>query len=271
MRRSSSELALFYIRILGIVITFFLDAVTTLQLEKVFTISDLLSDPKVYLPVTLLMVVLMLWWSLDSEFKLRQAWDEEPNILAINDHRVETILSSVDSAVKYGVHSSLSYSIINGTAKFHLLYIDFINKPNVPKDNSAKDVSAFIEYYDLSGKKVKGNYGRWIGMPEGEEETTHRYTEIPSDGQTRKRLGIAVVLTGDKFFVLNGDAVSDKFEFYSYLTSLESGEYIIKTTVSCSNISKPLIMYFTLKSKDMIASLNIKEDGEKWLEEKNKQ
>ena len=170
MRRNSSEWALFWIRLGGIMLTAGVDGVTVLQLWKVITVSDILFDPKVYLTITLLMVFLMLWWLLESEIKLRQVWDDEPNILPINDDRVEILTSTQDSILRYGPVSSLGYYLTELRGQMYLLYIDFINNPKVSKNNAATGVSGFVEYYDMEGKKIKEIYGRWIGMPEADEE-----------------------------------------------------------------------------------------------------
>ncbi len=143
----------------------------------------------------------MLWWVLDSEIKLRQVWNEEPTVFDVKDDKVEIIHGTLDYVLRYGNTSSFGHLVGNITDEMFLLYIDFVNKPKVAKNNSAQGVSAFIEYYDFSGNKIKETYGRWIGMPEADEITTHRYNEIPSDGQTKKRLGIALIgLSQKKIF-----------------------------------------------------------------------
>ena len=67
-------------------------------------------------------------------------------------------------------------------------------------------------------------------------------------------------------WVLNGDVPSDEYEFVQNLTNLPDDEYMIKVTVSGGNLSIPLIRYFNIKIKDSTVSMNIRKDGEKWLE-----
>ena len=97
---------------------------------------------------------------------------------------------------------------------------------------------------------------------------THRYTDIPSDAHTKIRLGIALSFERagtENFYVLNGDAVSDKFELEQYLTTLGGEEYIVRVTISCNNSSIHPAMAFIIKKDRTIPSMTIIPKGGKWL------
>jgi hypothetical protein len=86
-----------------------------------------------------------------------------PNVVPI-DTGVEDLKEYPEFMDKYGGGSALSRFLMQ--TNFFLLYVDFVNKPKVPKDNPASGVQALIEFFDVGGNKLGDYYGRWIGMPE---------------------------------------------------------------------------------------------------------
>jgi hypothetical protein len=169
-----------------------------------------------------------------------------PNVIPV-DIDVEEITDRSEIIDKYGGGSALSSFAIQ-TNSF-LLYADFVNKPKVPKDNPARGVQALIQFFDLEGKKVGHYYGRWIGMPEDAIEGIHRYTDIPPDGHTTRRLGIAAVQggRGNEFILLDGNRVGSDVEFVRN-SKIPAGEYRVIVTISGSNFSEPPILKLTVKN-----------------------
>jgi hypothetical protein len=169
-----------------------------------------------------------------------------PNVILANTS-IDELKAFPEIIEKYGGGSALSDFIMQ-TNSF-LFCVDFVNKPKVPKDNPARGVQALIQFFDLEGKKVGQYYGRWIGMPEDAIEGIHRYTDIPPDGHTTRRLGIAAVQggKGNDFILLDGNRVSSDVEFVSS-SKIPAGEYPVIVTISGSNFSEPPVLKLTIKN-----------------------
>jgi hypothetical protein len=169
-----------------------------------------------------------------------------PNIVT-DSIGVEEVASIPENLDKYGGSSALSHLIAD--TNFILLYVDFLNKPKMSKDNPARGVQAFIEYFDKENNKVNQHYGRWIGMPEEKKESIHRYIDIPPDGHTIRRLGIALVRgrKGNDFALLDGNKMSNDYEFLTDY-KMPPGEYTVKITMSGSNFSEPPTLILIMKN-----------------------
>lgn len=134
----------------------------------------------------------------------------------------------------------------------YLLYLDVINDPKIKIQNNAIHVSIKLEYYDCDGNSIDVSYyGRWIEHQETILGINHKYTDIESDGESAKRLGLGYVdrKGGETLYLLDSDIVdlSSNGIIFGKIPCLGKGKYIVVAKIFGENLYDvpPIILELT--------------------------
>jgi hypothetical protein len=168
---------IFWLRLGVAIIGLLLEAISLLQIFTPFSAFDILSNPKLFEAVNLVVIIFLIWWIVEKE------WNEYQN----------KSLKPIICVKNFGVEEKPTFTPLWSTAKldrqggfetvktiFDTLYIDVYNKQ---KNCDAKRIWSLVEWFDKEMHPVLSHQGRWhIINPENEEKKENlQYIDLYSN------------------------------------------------------------------------------------------
>src|SRR5689334_12373503 len=83
-------------------------AIATAQSFLDFTIAEIFSNPRYYQLSVAILVLMLIWWIHEKNTEIRELRDSHPNIVNVEDDRIDFVAGTGPDVERYGPRSSFS-------------------------------------------------------------------------------------------------------------------------------------------------------------------
>lgn len=228
---------IFWIRFILAIIGILFEAISFLQIFISFNAFDILSKPKLFEVVNVMVIILLIWWIAEKEW---------------NDYQNKS-LRPILRVKNYGSEEKPIYktvALMNGMGGVGNIKIDydtlFIVVFNAQKHRDAKRVWSNVEWMDFEGHIILSHQGRWhIANPQNVPKPEDlQYVDLDSNGHPEKLHFASINKTENNNYIYGlarEDISKESWDNPKY--KIPIGTYVVKITLSGNNDVKQIFKY----------------------------